>query len=687
MNMLDKPQDTPQDRPNRRTFLQMAGIGAAGAAAAGVGASLEGCSSASSPITPLETSVDPKPASQQTLQLNNGVYALLDFEDDTEKEFAQRGLISAPEALEIVDKNGAVVWSQKAFAFLGETDTPAAAPDTANPSLWRNTQHNHIYGLFEVIEGVYQVRGYDMANITFVAGNTGWIVFDPLMSIECSKAAMDLVNENLGQRPVVAVVISHSHIDHFGGIKGIVTQDEVDSGTVAVIVPSGFEEHAVSENLYAGNAMGRRASYQYGTMLQNGEQGALSIGIGMGQSKGTLSYIAPTDHITTTGETREIDGVLMEFQLTLGTEAPAEMNTWFPQKKALWAAENCCPTLHNLSTLRGAQVRDGSAWAKYLMETLTRYGEEAEVLFVAHNWPRWGNEAIRHYLIDQAAMYKFINDQTLNYTNQGYTPSEIAYMIQLPSDLEKAWYTRQYYGTLAHNSRAVYQRYIGWYDANPVNLNPLPPSDQAARFVSYFGDLDAVLQHAKQDFDAGEYQWVAQVTNILVFDDPTNTAARNLCADALEQLAYQAESGTWRNCYLSGALELRAGTNPNGDDKVSSNADLARAMTPQMVFDYMNILLDNNAASEINGTINIAFADSETWLLTIRSGVILYQDNAYDTDADLTIQMPKEALVLLLEPSGEKRAEVMVFQGNESLLDNLLSHLDSYEFYFNIVEP
>lgn len=623
---------------------------------------------------------DAKEATDYTKKENEQVYALLDFEDEQELEFAKKGLIAAPDQLEIADDEGKVVWSQSAYAFLEED-----APDTANPSLWRNAQLNHLYGLFEVTDGIYQVRGYDMTNITFVEGDTGWIVFDPLMSVECSKAALALVNENLGQRPVKGIVISHPHVDHYGGIKGIISEEE--SADIPIIVPEGFHEHAVSENVYAGNAMGRRAGYQYGTILDSGETGSLAIGIGMGQSKGTVSYLMPNDTITQTGETRTIDGVLMEFQMTPGTEAAAEMNTWFPQKNALWLAENCTGTLHNLYTLRGAQVRDGNAWAEYIMEAITRYGASAEVVFQAHNWPHWGNQFINEYMQNTAAVYKFINDQTLMYINQGYTSDEISNMITLPETLEKNWYTRQYYGTVAHDSKAVYQKYMGWYDANPVNLNPLTPSDSARKYVEYMGDPEEILKKAREDFEKGEYQWVAEITNVLVYADPANEQARYLCADALEQLAYQAESGTWRNAYLSGALELRNGTTDDQSKRAKSSADLQKTMTPEMMFDQMGILLDANAAQDLNLKINFNITDAGTYLVTIDSGVLLYQEGVKDEEADATLTLPRTAMFSILTRNEEQQRQGIKIEGDQEILKKLNEHMVAYEFFFNIVEP
>lgn len=631
--------------------------------------------------TPLDASA--KEATKTTQDKNKEVYALLDFSDEQEKSFAEKGLIAAPESLELKDEKGKVVWSQKAYSFVENADAPA----TVNPSLWRNTQLNHLYGLFEVADGIYQVRGYDMTNITFIKGDTGWIVFDPLMSTECSAAAMQLVNENLGERPVTAVVMSHPHVDHYGGIKGIISEEEVASRGIPIIVPEGFEEHAVSENVYAGNAMGRRAGYQYGTILDDSATGSMSIGIGMGQSTGTISYISPNDTIKQTGETRTVDGVTMEFQLTPGTEAPVEMNTWFADKKALWIAENCTGTLHNLYTLRGAQIRDGNAWAEYIMEAMTRYGKDAEVVFQSHNWPHWGNDVINRYLENTAAMYKFINDQTLMYINQGYTSDEISNMITLPESLEKNWYTRQYYGTVAHNAKAVYQKYMGWYDANPVNLNPLTPSDSAKKYVEYMGDTGEVLKKARADFDKGEYQWVAEITNVLVFADPDNQEARYLCADALEQLGYQAESGTWRNAYLSGAKELREGTITDTALKANSSADLKKSMTPEMMMDYMGILTDSNAAQDVNLKINLKFTDTDPYLLRVDSGVLLYQKGVQADDADATLTLPRVAMFTILNKDEAKQQETIKIEGDQDILKKLTEHMVTFEYFFNIVEP
>ena len=631
----------------------------------------------------LELNGKTKEATAFTKEINDKVYTLLDFADKSEFENARRGLISAPDSLVIKDKNGKIVWNQDAYAFLEK-----AAPASANPSLWRNTQMNHVYGLFKVVEGIYQVRGYDMSNITFIKGDTGWIVLDPLMTVECSKAALGLVKQELGDFPIKAVIYSHSHIDHYGGVKGIVSEEDVLAGRVEIIAPEGFEKHAVSENVYVGNAMGRRASYQYGTLLEGGETGSLGIGIGMGQSKGTTSFISPTIDITATGQKLKIDGVEMEFQLTPGTEAPAEMNTWFPQKAALWVAENCTGTLHNLYTLRGAQVRDGNAWANYLMEALKLYGDKAEVTFQSHNWPHWGNNVINDYITNTAAVYKYINDRTLHYINLGYTETEIAHMIKLPDELERVWYTRQYYGTVAHNAKAVYQKYMGWYDANPVHLAELTPTDRAKKFVDYFGDTDVVLMKAKEDFDKGEYQWVAEVTNMLVFANPDNVKARYLCADALEQLGYQAESGTWRNAYLCAASELRKGTNTDPATRAGANSDAVEHMSPEMIFEFLGIVVDSSRISNLSFKANIILPEGK-YLLIVKNGVVLYEKDAEAEDADTIWTTDRRGLFSILQKNRAGIAAYVKQEGNENCIVGLADAVASFagSRFFDIIEP
>lgn len=638
-----------------------------------------------------------KEATEKTAEINRSYYSLLDFDDESEYEFATRGLIAAPEILELKDSTGKVVWSQKAYGFLDESET---IPDTANPSLWRHTVLNHSYGLFEVCDGIYQVRGYDVTNLTLIETESGgWIIFDPLMSRECSEAAMRLVEEHFGKRPLMAIVISHPHVDHFGGIKGVIQEDQVadrslsieeqiSSGKVPIIVPEGFTEHAVSENLFVGTAMARRAAYQYGVLLEKSERDSLSMGIGLGQSTGTLTFILPTHEVKKTGEKIVIDGVEMVFQMTPGTEAPAEMNTYFPQFKALWMAENCTGTLHNLYTLRGAEVRDGNAWAKYILEAIALFGSEAELTFQSHNWPHWGNDVIIKYMEDTAAVYKFIHDQTLMYINLGYTSDEISNMIHLPEYLEKVWYTRQYYGTVAHNSKAVYQKYMGWYDANPVNLNPLTPSERARKFVEYLGDTDRVLEMAYRDFLAGEYQWVAEITNILVYSDPQNTAARYLCADALEQLGYQSESGTWRNAYLTAALELRMGNLKDESKLAKGSTDILTNLTVEMLLDYMGMLIDANEAEDIDITFNLVLTDShERYFVHLFHGVLLYYKDQTRETADATLTCPKIGLLTIISMNEAQQKQLIIIDGDEDILKKLTQAMVTMDRTFNIVEP
>ena len=647
----------------------------------------------------LGLTADVKPATDFTAKANAAIYDELDFDDKQEYEFATRGLIDAPETLELKDEDGKILWSQEAYAFLDDYEK---APDSVNPSLWENTKNNHAYGLFEVTDGIYQVRGYDMANLTVVKGDTGWIVFDTLMSVECSQAAMQLIEKNLGKFPVKAVIISHSHADHFGGIAGVMAkedkadetlsiEDQLASGKIPVITPVGFTEHSVKENVYAGKGMGRRSNYQYGILLTPGVTGKLAQGIGMGQSTGTVSFMTPSYEITQSGEKLTIDGVELEFQLTPGTEAPAEMNTWLPQYKALWMAENCTGTLHNLYTLRGAEVRDGAAWASYITEAISLYGKDAEVTFQSHNWPHWGNNVVNDYMVNTAAVYKFINDQTLTYINQGYTSDEISNMIELPEALNKIWYTRQYYGTVAHNAKAVYQKFMGWYDSNPVNLNPLMPSDSAKKWVEYLGDVDNVLQMAKADFDKGEYQWVAEVTNTIVFADPTNTDARLLCADALEQLGYQAESGPWRNEYLTAAQELRHG-NANFTASTKSTGDMVKVLSAPMLFDYMAIVMDKQALADRDFTMNVILPDvGEQHMLRVKNGVLLVYADTLSDDADVSITCPKNALFAILTNNRETVTQAVKVEGSAELLTLMMENMNQFPITganpFNIIEP
>ena len=625
-----------------------------------------------------------------TAEKNAEWYEKLDFSDRREFANAERGWLDNAEGRIIDGEDNRSAWDLQSYGDLNRD-----APDTVNPSLWRNTQLNAKAGLFEVCDGIYQVRGFDMANTTFIRTDHGWIVFDVLMCKENMKAAKELMEERFGPLDIKAVLYSHSHVDHFGGVEGIITRDQVAdatlslkkqlaSGKTPVLAPAGFLKHAISENVYAGIAMARRAQFQYGTVLDKGEKGALSVGIGMGQSTGTVSLIAPTYEIGEDVPKLTIDGLEIEFQLTPGTEAPAEMNAYFPKYRVLWMAENCTGTLHNLYTLRGAEVRDANDWAKYIIEADQRFCSKTDVVFQSHNWPHWGEE-IHEYLLNTAAIYKFIHDQTLHYMNQGYTSNEISAMLTLPKKLEKVWYTRPYYGTLAHNSKAVYQKYLGWYDANPVNLNPLPPSDTAKKLVEYLGSADAVLRKAQKDFEKGEYQWVAQITKELVYADPSNQKARNLCADALEQLGYQAESGAWRNAYLMGAAELRRGNLSKLARSANGLTATMGEMTIAMLLDYIGIMSDANAAQNDDLTLNLTVTDvNEQFYVTRKNGILLSYPGENHPDAQASVTCKRLQLFALMQ--GQKAGQIQI-SGDPTVLKRLLAYASKFEKTFNVIEP
>lgn len=638
------------------------------------------------PTQPGET----EEATAITAEKNAEWYETLDFSDRREFANAERGWLDNAEGRIIDGEDNRSAWDLQSYGDLNRD-----APDTVNPSLWRNTQLNAKAGLFEVCDGIYQVRGFDMANTTFIRTDHGWIVFDVLMCKENMKAAKELMENRFGPLDIKAVLYSHSHVDHFGGVEGIITREQVAdatlslkkqlaSGKTLVLAPAGFLKHAISENVYAGIAMARRAQFQYGTVLDKGEKGALSVGIGMGQSTGTVALIAPTYEIGEDVPKLTIDGLEIEFQLTPGTEAPAEMNAYFPKYRALWMAENCTGTLHNLYTLRGAEVRDANDWAKYIIEADQRFCDKTDVVFQSHNWPHWGEE-IHDYLLNTAAIYKFIHDQTLHYMNQGYTSTEVAAMLTLPEKLEKVWYTRPYYGTLAHNAKAVYQKYLGWYDANPVNLNPLPPSDTAKKLVEYLGSTELVLCKAKKDYAKGEYQWVAQITKELVFADPSNQKARNLCADALEQLGYQAESGAWRNAYLMGAAELRKG-NLSGLARTANGLGSAmKEMTVDMLLDYIAILTDANAAQNDDVTLNLIVTDvNEKFYVTRKNGILLAYPGENRPDAQASVTCKRLQLLALMQ--GQQAGQIQI-SGDATALKRLLAYVSKFEKTFNVIEP
>lgn len=626
-------------------------------------------------------------ATALTRQSNQQWLQRLPFDDRADFDNARRGLLESVDQA-VLNADGKTVWDLQRYAFLkGE------APATVNPSLWRIAQLNTIAGLFKVTDRIYQVRGLDLANMTLIEGEHGLIVMDPLLSVETARAGLAMYFRHRPQRPVVAVIYTHPHVDHFGGVRGVVDEADVKAGKVQVIAPQGFFEHAISENVLAGPAMKRRAQYMYGAPLPRGPRGQVDAGLGKGvPANATVSLIAPTRLIEKPFETLRIDGVDIEFQLTPGTEAPAEMNLWFPAFKALCMAENASHVQHNILTLRGAQVRDAKVWAHYLDQSLLRYGDQAEVVFAQHHWPTWGGAAIREYLADQRDMYAFLDSQTLRLLNRGLTPTEIAAeLTSLPPRLASKWYSRDYYGSLSHNVRAVYQRYMGFYDGNPATLNPLPPSEAGQRYVAALGGSERVLTLAREAYGKGDYRWVAELTRHLVFAQSDNSAARDLQADALEQLGYQSENATWRNAYLTGAQELRNGV-AAGASKGGSADDLVRALTPTLFFDYLGVRVDAAKAAEQDLTINWRFTDlNETYALTLRNGVLTHRDHAQHAKADVQINMSKATLDrIALKQTGflkEAKAGGIDISGERMKFMRFMAGLDEPDGRFNIVTP
>jgi len=628
-------------------------------------------------------------ASGTTKKINAGVLQQLPFTDRQDFEDARRGFIAPlPDGGVIRDKDGKPVWDLTSFSFIKEG---APAPDPVNPSLWRQSQLLTYAGLFKVIDRVYQVRGADASNINFIEGDTGIIVVDPLISVECARAALDLYYQHRPKKPVVAVIYSHSHTDHYGGVKGVVSEDDVKAGKVKVIAPDGFMKAAVDENVMAGTAMSRRAGYMYGIFLPPGPQGKVTSGLCLTVSTGTVTLIPPTDIITRTGQELTIDGLKFVFQMAPDTEAPAEMHFYIPQLKLLCPAENCCHNLHNVYTLRGAKIRDALAWSKALNETLERWGDQAEVMLNVHHWPVWGQARIVDRLKKQRDMYRYLHDQTLRLANQGYTMTEIGEMIQLPPSLAQEFYCRGYYGSVNHNVKSVYVKYLGWFDGNPANLHPLPPREASKRYVEFMGGAEAVIKKAQEDYDKGDYRWVAQVMNHVVFADPKNAAAKELQARALEQLGYQAESGPWRNFYLTGAQELRQGmTEMEG---TTASPDTIRAMPLELIFDYLGVRLNAPEAEGKSITINWNFTDTkEQYVLALENGALNHTANKQAKEADATVTLTRAALdQAILGGKPKLQAEIAAgdikIDGQKEKVGELLSLLDKFDPWFNIVTP
>lgn len=646
-----------------------------------------------------------KEATLHTIRRNRAFadYMKLDQKKCVNEEYETAGqhCIYPVDELEIKGEDGRSVWNLTKYSFLKEDKVP----DTVNPSLWINGKSNLLAGVFEVVKGaIYQVRGFDISNLTIIRSKTGWIVQDVMTNIENSSAAIDLLEKALKEpvrKNIRAVIISHSHGDHFGGIKGVVQEDQVgpaEEGLVPVYVPGGFDIECVKENIFAGPAMGRRAVYQFGGSLEPGDKGTISTGLGFAIPKGTASFITPTDYITE-NKTVEIDGIKVEFQLTPGTEAPAEMNNYFADYRALWIAENCNGTFHNLYPIRGAQLRDAQAWSSYILEAIEKFGDRSDVVFQSHNWPHFNTkekpDTVKEYLLGNAAVYKYIHDQTLLYANEGYTAKEVAKKIDIPKGLQFNWYTRPYYGTPQVNARAVYTKYLGFYNGIPTDLDPLTEVEEAKLFVEYAGGGEKVLERATDDYQKGEYRRAANAAQKLVFAEPDNIKARQLTADSYEQLAYTSESGIWRNAYLQGAYELRRKPEIFISKKFSEKSDLAICMSTDLLLSYLGILLDYDKVQleDLEFTLEITDGNGRkedhqalTYKAQIYAGIFLVYPGK--STSENYVKMPRTALQSIFVKQLEKVKPLIDTNIYEVLVKLQDAVIDLKEYKrFNLIEP
>ncbi len=636
------------------------------------------------PASHLDAARDAEPA---TRNANAAMAEKLPFEDRSDFEAAQRGLIAPVPGGAVTTASGTVLWNLGEYAFIdGEL-----APATVNPSLWRIARLNLANGLFKVTDGLYQLRGFDIANLTVIEGKSGLILIDPLTTAEVARAALEHYYAHRPKKPVVAVIYTHSHIDHYGGVRGVIDEADVRAGKVKVIAPDGFMQAISGENVLAGPPMVRRAQFQFGPLLPRGPRGQVDAGLGKSVARGTPGLIEPTQLIVQPVEEHSIDGVKIVFQLAPETEAPAEMHMFYPDLGVLNMAENACPLLHNFIPLRGAVARDPRIWSKYIADAIAFYGPKTEILIGQHHWPVWGREAIVDYLEAQRDLYKHIHDQTLRYMNKGWRPAEIAEVVDLPPDLAGRWSVRGYYGTVSHNVKAVYQRYLSWYDGNPANLHALPPAPAAVKFVEYMGGAAAVIERAKADFAKGEFRWVAQVMKEVVFAEPDNRQARELCADALEQMGYQAESATWRNAFLYGAMELRHGVLklPVRGPSMETLAGLSS----DVLFDAMAIRIDPVKAAGKAFTINWSFTDRDERLTTTLKHSTLTHRVGERSDAAqvsvVTTRATFDALIARkLQPAEALGSGALRVEGDASCLVQLFGVLDQpSDPMFEILTP
>ena len=639
-----------------------------------------GCSAAHGQIAPK----GPEPA---TLQSNAELAKTLPFASRQDFDDAMRGFIgTVPDAL-VPGTGPRPVWSMKPYDFLKQNEVA----DSVNPSLWRQAQLNAIHGLFKVTERVYQVRGFDISNMTIIEGDTSLIIIDVLVASETARAALELYYQHRPRKPVGTVIYSHSHTDHFGGVKGVISEADVAAGKAQVLAPAGFMEAVAGESIMAGTAMSRRGQYQFGQLLPLGPRGHVDGGLGKRIPAGTVTLIAPTGTIDKTMDKRVIDGVEIVFQLAPGSEAPSEMLMYFPQFRVLDMAEDVTHNMHNLYTIRGSEVRDGNLWSRYISEAMETFGDKSDVIIAQHHWPVAGQARVVALMKKQRDLYKFINDQSLRLLNLGYTPGEIAETLRMPASLEQEWSARGYYGTLRHNARAVYQKYLGWYDANPADLDPLPPAENARKTVEYMGGADAVIARARGDFAKGEYRWVASAMNLVVFADPGNRAARELGADALEQLGFQAEAATWRNAYLVGAMELRNGV-PKIPGFNTVNADTLKALNNEMFFDFLGVRLNAAKAEGKTMVIDWSFSDSNQRIaLNLDNSALTYVAGKQVPNADATVTLARgtlDAVTLQRTTFADAvKAGLVKIDGDPRKLDELMSMLDTFKVMFEVVEP
>ncbi|EJD6325289.1 MBL fold metallo-hydrolase [Escherichia coli] len=627
-----------------------------------------------------------KAATQYTQQVNQNYAKSLPFSDRQDFDDAQRGFI-APLLDEGIlrDANGKPYYRGEDYKF----DINAPAPETVNPSLWRQSQINGISGLFKVTDRMYQVRSQDISNITFIEGDTGIIVIDPLVTPNAAKASLDLYFKHRPQKPIVAVIYTHSHTDHYGGVKGIVSEADVKAGKVQIIAPAGFMDEAISENVLAGNIMSRRAFYSYSLLLPHNAQGDIGNGLGVTLTTGGPTIIAPTRSITKTGEKLNIDGLDFEFLMAPGSEAPSEMHLYIPALKALCTAENSTHTLHNFYTLRGAKTRDTAKWTDYLNETLDKWGSQAEVLFMPHTWPVWGNQHINDYIGKYRDTIKYIHDQTLHLANQGYTMNEIGNMIHLPETLDKNWASRGYYGSVSHNARAVYNFYLGYYDGNPANLNPYGQVDMGKRYVKALGGSAHAINLAREAYNQGDYRWASELLKQVIAANPGDQVAKNLQADTFEQLGYQAESATWRGFYLTGAKELREGAKKI-EHASTASPDTIKGMTVEMLLDYMAVRLNSEKAAGKSISLNFNLSDNDNLNLSLNNSVLNYR-KVLQPKVDASFYMIRSDLHDVLVGQAKmadlvkaKKAKII---GNGAKLEEIIACLDNFDLWVNIVTP